>query len=68
MAKTILQDKIESSRIRGRPKKYGISNITMWSKKKIDELIMLTKDRDGRRTFVIGASRLIPPTMHGSRD
>ena len=58
MAKTwILQGKVEGSRIRGRPKKDWMSNITIWSKKKIDEL---QKERDGRRKFVIGASKMIP--------
>ena len=45
-----------------------MSNITMWTKKKMDELLMLTKDRDGWRKFVIGASNTILPIMYGSRD
>ena len=44
MAKTIMQGKVEGSRIRGRPKKDLMSNIT--TKKNIDELLLLTKDRD----------------------
>ena len=32
MAKTILQGKFEGARIRGRPKKDWMSNITMWTK------------------------------------
>ena len=36
-------------------KKDWTSNITMWNKKKTGELLTLTKDRDGRRKFVIGA-------------
>ena len=68
MAKTILQGKFEGARIRGRPKKDWMSNITMWTKKNIDELIILTKDRDRWRKLVIGASKMISTTMHESRD
>ena len=31
MAKTIMQGKVEGSRIRGRPKKDWVSNITTWT-------------------------------------
>ena len=41
MAKTILQGKVEGSRIRGRPKKDWMSNITYWTNKKINELLFL---------------------------
>ena len=68
MTKMILQGKVTSSRIRGCPKKDWMSNITMWTKKKIDELIMLTKDRDRWRKLVIGASKMIPTTMYATRD
>ncbi len=68
MAKTILQGKVEGSRIRGRPKKDWMSNITDWTNKKINKLLFLAKDRDGWRKIVITASKMIPPTMHASRD
>ena len=61
------EDKEEEEE-RGRPKKDWMSNITMWTKKKIDELLMLTKDRDGSRKCVIGASKMIPTTIFSSRD
>ena len=64
MAKTIMQGKVEGSRIRGRPKKDWMLNITTWTKKKIDGLIILTKDRDGWRKCTIVARKMIPPTMH----
>ena len=67
MEKMIMQGKVEVSRIRGRPKKDGMPNITTWTKKKIDELLILTKDRDGWRKCTIVASKIIPPTMHASR-
>ena len=39
---------------------------------KIDQLLIFReikiKDRDGWRKFVIGASNMIPPTMHATRD
>ena len=58
IAKTILQGKDESSRIRGRPKKDWMSNIIMWTKKKKDELTMLTKDIEVRSTIVTMQARL----------
>ena len=71
MAKTIMQGKVEGSRIsskKGRSKKDWMSNITTWTKKKIDELLILTKDIDGWRKCTIIASKMIPPTMHALRD
>ena len=67
-SKTIVQDRVEGTRVRGRPKKDWMANIIQWTDKAVCELLENVKDRNGWRRFVVIVLKMIHPTMHASRD
>ena len=68
LSKTIMQGRVEGTRVRGRPKKDWMVNIIQWTDKTVGELVEKVKDRNGSRRFVIVVLEMIHPTMHASRD
>ena len=67
MEKTIMQGKVEVKESEVALKRLGVK-YNYVDEKNIDELLILTKDRDGWRKCTIFASKMIPHTMHASRD
>ena len=52
MVKTITLGQIGGTRKKGCPKKYWMSNITMWSNRNVDELLTITNYKDGLKRNV----------------
>ena len=67
--KTILQEMVEGSRKRGRPKRKYIDDVKEWTKMEIDDILLEVDNRDKwRRRCFVARKVLIPPTISESRD
>ena len=68
LSKTVMQGRVEGTRVRGRPKKDWMANIIQWTDKTVGELLEKVKDRNGWRIFIVVVLEMIPPTMYASQD
>ena len=55
MAKTITIGQIGGTGKKGCPKRYWMSNVTMWTNKNVDELLTMTNYKDGLKRNVTTA-------------
>ena len=59
LSKTIMQGRVEGTRVRGRPKKDWMANIIQWTDKTVGELLEKVKDRNYWRRFVVVVLEMI---------
>ena len=53
LSKTIMQGRVEGTRVIGRPKKDLMANIILWTGKTVGELLEKVKDRNGWRDLLL---------------
>ena len=68
LAKTILQGKVDGKRSQGRPRLKWMNNICKWTSNNLEDLLLMTLNRDDWRSFYYHRSVYVPPTILESRD
>ena len=58
-----MQNRVEVTRVIGRPHKDWLANIIQWTDKTVGELLEKVKDINGWIIFVVVVLEMIPPTM-----
>ena len=68
LAKTILQGKVDGKRSQGRPRLNWMNNICKLTSKNLEDLLLMTLNRDDWRSLCYHRSVHVPPTILESRD
>ena len=68
LAKTILQGKVDRKISQGRPRLNWMDTICKWKSNNLENLLLMTLNRDDWRSFCYHRSVYVPPSILESRD